>query len=69
MTFVSTFLSLFLDFSPAFFMIIVLILLEQTLPHVSNHTVLPQIRAPICHLSSVGLVEKNLQLVISQVRK
>lgn len=28
-----------------------------------------QIRAPISHPSSVGLVERNVQLVISQVRK
>ncbi len=28
-----------------------------------------QIRAPISHLSSVGLIERNVQLVISQVRK
>ena len=28
-----------------------------------------QIRAPISHTSSVGLVERNVQLVSSQVRK
>ena len=67
MMFGLTSLYLFLDFPSVFLMIIVLILWEQKSSSFSNLTALP--KTPINHLSSIDLVKKNVQLVISQVRK